>query len=89
MLNEEQHKQAAENEYNFDHPDAFDYDLLIQTLKNLKEGKCVEVIHLRNVGLAQAAPLSHIGTWISKAYLLKGFDFVKLFMLVLQNAVLF
>ncbi|XP_038057175.1 uridine-cytidine kinase-like 1 isoform X2 [Patiria miniata] len=43
VLNEEQHKKAEENEYNFDHPDAFDYGLLIQTLKNLKEGKCVEV----------------------------------------------
>ncbi|XP_022089488.1 uridine-cytidine kinase-like 1 isoform X2 [Acanthaster planci] len=43
VLNEEQHQRAAENEYNFDHPDAFDYDLVIQTLKNLKEGKCVEV----------------------------------------------
>ncbi len=31
------------NEYNFDHPDAFDFDLLIETLKKLKEGKKVEV----------------------------------------------
>ncbi|XP_071954473.1 uridine-cytidine kinase-like 1 [Antedon mediterranea] len=43
VLNEEQHIKAAENEYNFDHPDAFDYDLLIKTLKKLKEGKRVEV----------------------------------------------
>ncbi|XP_072045151.1 uridine-cytidine kinase-like 1 isoform X2 [Amphiura filiformis] len=43
VLNEEQHHLAAENEYNFDHPDAFDYDLLVQTLKKLKEGKHVEV----------------------------------------------
>lgn len=24
--------------YNFDHPDAFDFDLLLYTLKNMKEG---------------------------------------------------
>jgi uridine kinase len=29
--------------HNFDHPDAFDFDLLIETLKRLKEGKKVEV----------------------------------------------
>jgi len=34
---------AARNEYNFDHPDAFDFDLLIETLARLKDGKKVEV----------------------------------------------
>lgn len=34
---------AHKNEYNFDHPDAFDFDLLIETLRKLKEGKRVEV----------------------------------------------
>ena len=43
VLNEEQHIKAAENEYNFDHPDAFDYDLLVETLKKLKKGKQVDV----------------------------------------------
>lgn len=43
MLNKKQHEQAAINEYNFDHPDAFDFDLLTQTLERLKEGKKVEV----------------------------------------------
>jgi len=43
VLNEEQHKQAALNEYNFDHPDAFDFDLMVQTLQKMKEGKRVEV----------------------------------------------
>lgn len=43
MLNEKQHEQAAHNEYNFDHPDAFDFDLLSKTLQRLKEGKKVEV----------------------------------------------
>lgn len=32
-------KQAAENEYNFDHPDAIDFDLLRTTLKTLKSGE--------------------------------------------------
>ncbi|KAJ1529518.1 hypothetical protein ONE63_006291 [Megalurothrips usitatus] len=43
VLNEKQHEQAAKNEYNFDHPDAFDFDLLAETLQRLKEGKKVEV----------------------------------------------
>ncbi|XP_077496693.1 uridine-cytidine kinase-like lethal (2) k01209 isoform X6 [Amblyomma americanum] len=43
VLGEEQHKLADDNQFNFDHPDAFDFDLLIETLKKLKEGKRVEV----------------------------------------------
>jgi len=43
VLNEKQHEQAAANEYNFDHPDAFDFDLLVKTLNKLKEMKKVEV----------------------------------------------
>ncbi|XP_033736949.1 uridine-cytidine kinase-like 1 isoform X1 [Pecten maximus] len=43
VLSEKEHKLAGENEYNFDHPDAFDFDLLIKTLQRLKEGKNVEV----------------------------------------------
>ena len=43
VLDEEKHILADENEYNFDHPDAFDFDLLIETLKQLKKGKCVDV----------------------------------------------
>lgn len=41
VLSDEQHEQASENNYNFDHPDAFDFDLLLETLKNLKQGKQV------------------------------------------------
>jgi uridine kinase len=41
VLTEEQHDQANENNYNFDHPDAFDFDLLLETLKNLKMGRQV------------------------------------------------
>merc|ERR1719495_2765014 len=43
VLNEKQHEQAAKNEYNFDNPDAFDFDLLFSTLQRLKEMKKVEV----------------------------------------------
>jgi len=43
VLNEKQHLMAATNEYNFDHPDAFDFDLLLVTLQRLKEMKKVEV----------------------------------------------
>lgn len=43
ILNEEERRLAANNEYNFDHPSSFDFDLLIETLQKLKEGKRVEV----------------------------------------------
>ena len=42
VLDEERHKLASENNYNFDHPDAFDFDLLLETLKNLKMGRQVQ-----------------------------------------------
>lgn len=42
-LTEEQQASAALNEYNFDHVDAFDFDLCVETLKKLKKGKKVEV----------------------------------------------
>ena len=38
-----QHHQAASNDYNFDHPDAFDFELLRKTLQRLKHFKSVEV----------------------------------------------
>ncbi|CAF0938138.1 unnamed protein product [Didymodactylos carnosus] len=43
VLSDEQHQQANENNYNFDHPDAFDFNRLLETLKNLKNGKQVEI----------------------------------------------
>ncbi len=43
ILNKKQHEAAERNEYNFDHPDAFDFDLLLDVLKKLKEGRKVEV----------------------------------------------
>ncbi|CAF1052427.1 unnamed protein product [Rotaria sordida] len=43
VLTDEQHEQAKLNNYNFDHPDAIDFDLVIETLRNLKMGKQVEI----------------------------------------------
>nr|XP_020473848.1 uridine-cytidine kinase-like 1 isoform X2 [Monopterus albus] len=43
VLNKEEQELAAKNEYNFDHPDAFDFELLITVLRKLKKGKSVKV----------------------------------------------
>lgn len=43
ILNEKQHEQAERNEYNFDHPDAFDMELMAEVIERLKEGRKVEV----------------------------------------------
>ncbi|XP_048453024.1 uridine-cytidine kinase-like 1 [Rhincodon typus] len=43
VLNKEEQELAARSEYNFDHPDAFDFDLIIHTLRKLKKGKSVKV----------------------------------------------
>lgn len=41
--NEKEKEMIEKNEFNFDHPDAFDFDLLHKTLKKLKSGKQVKV----------------------------------------------
>ncbi|XP_061486955.1 uridine-cytidine kinase-like 1 isoform X5 [Rhineura floridana] len=43
VLTKEQQEKASSNDYNFDHPDAFDFDLVISTLKKLKQGKSVKI----------------------------------------------
>uniref|UniRef100_H3A5V5 Uridine-cytidine kinase-like 1 n=1 Tax=Latimeria chalumnae TaxID=7897 RepID=H3A5V5_LATCH len=43
VLTKEQQIQAASNDYNFDHPDAFDFNLLVMTLQKLKQGKSVKI----------------------------------------------
>lgn len=43
MLTPEQHEAAIRAEYNFDHPNSFDFDRLHQCLKRLREGKSVDV----------------------------------------------
>ncbi|XP_008299800.1 uridine-cytidine kinase-like 1 isoform X5 [Stegastes partitus] len=43
VLSQDQQIRAASNDYNFDHPDAFDFDLLTHTLRKLKQGKSVKI----------------------------------------------
>ncbi|XP_069892813.1 uridine-cytidine kinase-like 1 isoform X2 [Dipodomys merriami] len=43
VLTQQQQEQAARNNFNFDHPDAFDFNLIISTLKKLKQGRSVQV----------------------------------------------
>ncbi|XP_026174031.1 uridine-cytidine kinase-like 1 isoform X1 [Mastacembelus armatus] len=43
VLSKEEQELAAKNEYNFDHPDAFDFELLITVLRKLKKGKSIKV----------------------------------------------
>ncbi|EYC06013.1 hypothetical protein Y032_0079g1304 [Ancylostoma ceylanicum] len=43
VLNEEEHILAEQSNYNFDHPNAFDFDLLHEVLTRLREGKNCEV----------------------------------------------
>ncbi|XP_018542830.1 uridine-cytidine kinase-like 1 isoform X1 [Lates calcarifer] len=43
VLNKEEQELAAKNEYNFDHPDAFDFELLVTVLRKLKKGKSIKV----------------------------------------------
>ncbi|XP_055043789.1 uridine-cytidine kinase-like 1 isoform X2 [Misgurnus anguillicaudatus] len=43
VLTPEQQLVAANNDYNFDHPDAFDFTLLVDTLHKLKQGKSVKI----------------------------------------------
>ncbi|KAF6128075.1 uridine-cytidine kinase 1 [Phyllostomus discolor] len=43
VLTAEQKAKALKGQFNFDHPDAFDNDLMHRTLKNIVEGKTVEV----------------------------------------------
>lgn len=43
VLTPEQKAKALKGQYNFDHPDAFDTEFMCQTLKDITEGKVVEV----------------------------------------------
>ncbi|KAM9445629.1 uridine-cytidine kinase-like 1 isoform 5-T5 [Clarias gariepinus] len=43
VLSDEEQLLAANNDYNFDHPDAFDFHLLVYTLRKLKQGKSVKI----------------------------------------------
>ncbi|XP_056320320.1 uridine-cytidine kinase-like 1a [Danio aesculapii] len=43
VLSAEEQALAASNDYNFDHPGAFDFELLVTTLRKLKQGKSVKI----------------------------------------------
>lgn len=43
VLSPEEQTRAANNDYNFDHPGAFDFELLGATLRKLKQGKSVKI----------------------------------------------
>ncbi|TRY98145.1 hypothetical protein DNTS_028493 [Danionella cerebrum] len=43
ILSKDEQELAARNEYNFDHPDAFDFELLVTVLRKLKKGKSIKV----------------------------------------------
>lgn len=43
VLSPEEQARAASNDYNFDHPGAFDFELLVTTLRKLKQGKSVKI----------------------------------------------
>ena len=42
-LTQEEHRLASSDEYNFDHPDSFDKELIIQSLRDLSHGKTIQV----------------------------------------------
>lgn len=42
-LSHEEKLEVAKSNYNFDHPAAFDIDLIVHTLAQLKSGKMVEI----------------------------------------------
>ncbi|KAM8888101.1 uridine-cytidine kinase 2-A [Neosynchiropus ocellatus] len=43
VLTTEQKAKALKGQFNFDHPDAFDNDLIISTLRDIKQGKTVHI----------------------------------------------
>ncbi|TRZ02574.1 hypothetical protein DNTS_018278, partial [Danionella cerebrum] len=43
VLSSEEQALATSNDYNFDHPAAFDFELLVTTLRKLKQGKSVKI----------------------------------------------
>ncbi|CAB1336513.1 unnamed protein product [Coregonus sp. 'balchen'] len=43
VLTPEEQTLTASNDYNFDHPGAFDFELLVATMQRLKQGKSVKI----------------------------------------------
>lgn len=42
-LTDDDQLKASKGQFNFDHPDAFDHDMLIQTIRDITQGKTVKV----------------------------------------------
>ncbi|XP_033732763.1 uridine-cytidine kinase 2-like [Pecten maximus] len=42
-LNEDEKRRALRGEFNFDHPDAFDHDYMIKTIRDILKGKTVHI----------------------------------------------
>jgi uridine kinase len=63
-LTDEERQIASENAYDFDHPDAFDYEMFEQTVSVIKSGKCSSInipiydfkTHSRVVGEVEKLP---------------------------------
>lgn len=72
VLNQEQHELAHINEYNFDHPDAFDFDLIFTTLQRLKEGRKVEV-PIYNFVTHRRENRTVIVTYLNSLHVLRSF----------------
>lgn len=45
ILNDKEKKLAEKSNYNFDHPDSFDFELLTKVLKNLKDKRETKIPH--------------------------------------------
>ncbi|OWF36332.1 uridine-cytidine kinase 2-like [Mizuhopecten yessoensis] len=42
-LNEDEKRKALRGEFNFDHPDAFDHEFMLKTIKDILKGKTVQI----------------------------------------------
>ena len=58
VLTTDEKAEAEKNNYNFDHPDAFDIQLLVETLTKLKAGKRVEIPIYNFKVYASISPIS-------------------------------
>ncbi|CBF79512.1 uridine kinase family protein [Aspergillus nidulans FGSC A4] len=55
-LNPEQHAKAHRNEFDFDSPDSIDFDVLVQCLRDLKQG-IVELLDVKAVELSDGSQI--------------------------------
>lgn len=43
LLNDAEKEQASKGQFNFDHPEAFDYSQMMETMRNVVQGKTVDI----------------------------------------------